>query len=116
MTEGTGPIVGTVISRVESGLTASLAALDEDGAASPVLRAVVEEFQRKFAKTQSAILGADERLAREGLIELEQAADSARYAALADTAADRRTRDLIVDTHDWVCTYKVTGQLLRTDG
>ncbi len=80
-----------------------------------MLRAVVEEFQRKFAKTNAAILGADERLSREALIELEQAADSARYAALADPGAAARTRDLIVEAHDWVCTYKVTGQLLRPD-
>jgi hypothetical protein len=104
-----------VMTEVEQGLGASLAALDRDHAASPVLRAVVEEFQRKFAKTHAVILGSDERLAREGLIELEQAADSARYAALADPGAAAATRDLIVDAHDWVCTYKVTGQLLRPD-
>jgi len=104
-----------VMTKVEQGLGAALAALDEDLAASPVLRAVVEEFQRKFDKTHSAVLGADDRLAREALIELEQAADSARYAALADPGAAARTRDLIVEAHDWVCTYKVTGKLLRPD-
>ena len=108
-------IVDRVMDQVEHGLGASLAALDDDPAASPVLRAVVEEFQRKFGKTRGAILGPDERLSREALIELEQAADSARYAALADTGAAASTRDVIVDTHDWVCTYKVTGQLLRPD-
>src|SRR4051794_5306624 len=102
-----------VMAEVEQGLSASLTALDDDHAASPVLRAVVEEFQRKFTKTQAAILGDDERLSREALIELEQAADSARYAALADPGAAAATRDVIVGTHDWVCTYKVTGGLLR---
>lgn len=106
-------IIERVMSEVERGLEASLRALEGDGGASPVLRAVVEEFKRKYQKTRGFILGPDERLARESLIELEQAADSARYAALADTGARPATRDTIVDTHDWVCTYKVTGELLR---
>ena len=106
-------IIKRVMSEVEHGLEASLGALDHDTGASPVLRAVVEEFKRKYQKTQGLILGADERLSREALIDLEQAADSARYAALADTGAKPATRDTIVDTHDWVCTYKVTGDLLR---
>lgn len=113
MTTPTGGTIERVMEEVEAGLRASLSALDEDAGASPVLRAVVEEFQRKYAKTRGWILGADERRSREGLIELEQAADSARYAALADAGAAARTRDLVVDAHDWVCTYKVTGQLLR---
>ena len=106
-------IIDRVMSEVEKGLDASLAALDNDRDASPVLRAVVEEFRRKYLKTRKHILGADATLARESLIELEQAADSARYAALADDRAMPGTRDQIVDTHDWVCTYKVTGELLR---
>jgi len=108
-------IVEKVMARVAEGLTGSLIALNSDASASPVLLAVVEEFYRKLAKTQDAILGADERLSREGLIELEQAADSARYAALADKGVATDTRDLIVETHDWVCIYKQTGQLLRPD-
>lgn len=115
MTQAGDPIVARVMRQLDSGLGASLRALAGEQHASPVLSAVVEEFQRKYAKTRPAILGSDERLAREGLIELEQAADSARYAALADPGVSEATRDLIVDTHDWVCTYKVTGKLLRPD-
>jgi hypothetical protein len=106
-------IVEQVLAKTAEGLTASLIALNSDAGASPVLLAVVEEFYRKFAKTQDAILGSDGRLAREGLIELEQAADSARYAALADNGVAKETQALIVETHDWVCIYKQTGQLLR---
>ena len=106
-------IVEQVLEKASEGLTSSLIALNSDANASPVLLAVVEEFYRKLAKTQDAILGPDERLAREGLIELEQAADSARYAALADTGVAPETRDLIVETHDWVCIFKQTGQLLK---
>jgi hypothetical protein len=106
-------IVDQVIEKAGEGLTASLIALNSDANASPVLLAVVEEFYRKLAKTQEAILGSDPVLAREGLIELEQAADSARYAALADTGVAAATRDLIVETHDWVCIFKQTGQLMR---
>jgi hypothetical protein len=110
---GHAMIVETVLGKVGEGLTNSLIALNTEAGASPVLLAVVEEFYRKLAKTQDAILGSDERLAREGLIELEQAADSARYAALADKGVAAATRDLIVETHDWVCIYKQTGQLMR---
>lgn len=106
-------IAEQVLARAAEGLTNSLIALNAEAGASPVLLAVVEEFYRKLAKTQDAILGSDERLAREGLIELEQAADSARYAALADSGISQATRDLIVETHDWVCIYKQTGQLMR---
>ena len=106
-------IVAKVMEKVAEGLTSSLIALNSEASASPVLLAVVEEFYRKFVKTQDAILGADERSSREALVELEQAADSARYAALADPGVATSTRDQIVETHDWVCIYKQTGQLLR---
>jgi hypothetical protein len=115
MTEAGDPIVARVMRELDSGLGASLEALAAEQDASPVLVAVVEEFRRKYAKTRPVILGSDERLARESLIELEQAADSARYAALADPGVSEERRDLIVDTHDWVCTYTVTGKLLRPD-
>ena len=108
-------VLQRVMAEVEHGLSASMAALDADAAASPVLRAVVEEFARKLANKRGPHMGSDERLSREALIELEQAADSARYAALADPGAATDTRDLIVETPDWVCTYKVTGQPLRPE-
>ena len=59
------------------------------------------------------ILGKGGRASRESLIELEKAADSARYAAEADLGATEATRNIIVDTHDWVCTYKVTSAVWR---
>lgn len=107
-------VVTTVMRKVESGLAAALAALGADAGASPVLVAVVEEFDRKFRKTRAAI-EAEDAGSREALVELEQAADSARYAALADAGALVSTRDVIVDTHDWVCTFKATGELLRPE-
>ncbi len=113
--KGRRVIVEKVLAKAAEGLTASLVALNSDGGASPVLLAVVEEFYRKFVKTQDTILGSDERLSREGLVELEQAADSARYAALADKGVAADIRDLIVETHDWICMYKQTGRLLRPE-
>jgi hypothetical protein len=99
--------------KVGEGITAALVALNSDSGASPVLIAVVEEFYRKFAKTHDAVVGADAQLSREALIELEQAADSARYAAEADTGVAAETRAMIVEAHDWACIYKQTGRLLR---
>ena len=103
-----------VMARVERGLAASLRALDKDSAASLVLRAVFEEFARKFKKTRTLIEagGPD---AREAIVELEQAADSARYAAEADAGAGEVTRITIIDTHDWICVFKRTGEMLRPE-
>src|SRR5688572_17383638 len=63
-----------------------------DTAASPVLAAVVGEFQRKAQKAVSALARADEQTARETIFELEQAADSANYAAVADPGAAEPTK------------------------
>jgi hypothetical protein len=106
-------ILEKIMAKVGEGVTASLVALNADSGASPVLIAVVEEFYRKLAKTHDAILGADAQLSREALVELEQAADSARYAAEADHGVSPDTRAMIIEAHDWVCVYKQTGKPLR---
>jgi hypothetical protein len=78
----------------------SLEAVRADEGASAVLVAVVVEFAKKAAKaTQSD----DERAA---VIELEQAGDSAKAAAEADTGVSDATRQAVLDAHTTICVAK----------
>jgi len=79
------------------------AALDEvraDRGASPVLIAVVGEFA---AKARKAVAADDQRGA---VIELEQAGDSAKVAAEADSGVDDATRQAVLDAHLAICVAK----------
>jgi len=61
--------------------------VEADGGASPVLVAVVREFQAKLAKaTKHATGGLPDH---DFVVELEQAGDSAKVAAEADALPDR---------------------------
>ena len=75
-------------------------AVRADGGASPVLVAVVDEFAKKAAKAAAA---SDER---EAVIELEQAGDSAKAAAEADTGLSDATREAVLDAHLAICVAK----------
>lgn len=82
----------------------AVSAAKSDGGASPVLVAVVEEFGRKFGKALGSIReGGD---VREAVVEAEQAADSAKYAAEADGGLAGPTRQTIVDAHNEICVLK----------
>ncbi|MFO1136829.1 MAG: hypothetical protein U1E30_16745 [Rhodoblastus sp.] len=108
-------IAGQVCAQLDSRLQAAEAALAADGGASRVTAAVVEEFRRKFAKTRTAVEGEAGVSQREAVIELEQAADSAKWAALADNGAAERTRLAVICAHDAICWYKATGAMLDRD-
>ena len=71
-----------------------------DPGASPVLIAVVSEFAKKAEKATRA---EDERGA---VIELEQAGDSAKAAAEADTGVSDATRQAVLDAHLAICIAK----------
>ena len=101
--------------QLERQLAAAVAALASDPSASPVTSAVVAEFERKFIKTREPIQGSDPVASREGIVELEQAADSAKWAATADTQAAESTRQAIITAHDTICWFKSTGELLPAD-
>ena len=83
----------------------ALSAIDADRGASPVLKAVVVEFERKFEKMRQA------QPTREGIVELEQAADSANIAAKADPGAADETRQLVDVAHTSICLIKHEGQV-----
>jgi hypothetical protein len=71
-----------------------------DPKASPVLVAVVQEFANKADK---ALAASDGRVA---VIELEQAGDSAKAAAEADTAVAPETTTAVLDAHMAICILK----------
>lgn len=108
----TEPVSGDVCSQLDGRLAAAEGALADDPGASPVLTAVVREFRRKFGKTRAAIEGEDGPERREAVIELEQAADSTKWAAIADPGASERTKLAVVAAHDTICWFKATGRLL----
>jgi hypothetical protein len=77
-------VAADVCSQLDARLAAAEAALAADRGASPVTAAVLAEFRRKLTKTRSLVERPDEAGHREALFELEQAADSAKAAILAD--------------------------------
>jgi hypothetical protein len=87
---------------VQAKVTGALQATEQDNHASPVLVAVVREFAAKASKA----IGDP---GRDAVIELEQAGDSAKAAAEADTQAGERTRELVLDAHLAICMLKATG-------
>jgi hypothetical protein len=79
-------------------------AVEADSGASPVLAAVVREFLSKADKvTRSVGEGAP---AREGVVELEQAGDSAKAAVEADTGASEATSRAVQAAHLAICILK----------
>jgi hypothetical protein len=104
-----------VCSQLEARLAAASSAVAADPSASAVAVAVLMEFRRKFDKTRKLIEGPDGSARREAVVELEQAADSAKMAALADTGATPDTRRAIVSAHDTICWFKATGEVLDRD-
>ena len=107
----TTTVAKNACSQLESRLTAAERLLAADGMASPVLVAVAE-FRRKFAKTRLAIEGDPSPGQREAVFELEQSADSAKWAALADPGASDKAKLAVVSAHDSICWFKATGSLL----
>ena len=88
---------------VREKIGAAADAVRTDPGASPVLIAVVDEFARKADK---AVAADDEWLA---VVELEQAGDSAKYAAEADPGVSESARQAVLDAHLDIC--KTKGKL-----
>ncbi len=75
-----------------------------DGGASPVLVAVVREFQAKLAKAEKS--STDGVPGRDSVMELEQAGDSAKAAAEADAGLSSDTRESVLAAHLAICKLK----------
>lgn len=81
----------------------ALAAVDGDAGASPVLRAVVQEFASKAGK---ALKLSGKKRTWEAVVELEQAGDSAKAAAEADAGAAAETTAAVQEAHLAICVLK----------
>ena len=95
------------MSKVESGIedtraqaATALKTVEGDPTASPVLAAVVRQFVTKADKARET--ARDAKREREAVIELEQAADSAKATAAADT------KTAVIDAHNTICVLKAS--------
>jgi hypothetical protein len=98
---GTMPVAfDTVIEKI----TDAVLRVDADDGASPVLVAVVHEFQSKLVKAEgSAIDGVP---THDAIVELEQAGDSAKAAAEADPRLSSDARESVLSAHLAICMLK----------
>ena len=94
------------LSQIEQEVGRAVAAVERDTAASPVLTAVVRELHRKAGKALAMLDGADAAVRREAVVEVEQAADSAKDAAEADPGLGERARQAVIDAHMSICVLK----------
>ena len=78
--------------------------VEVDDGASPVLVAVVREFNAKLAKARKSL--SNGVLDHDAVIELEQAGDSAKAAAEADRGASAEVRDAVLAAHLAICKLK----------
>jgi hypothetical protein len=78
-------------------ITDAVRHVEADGGASPVLVAVVREFQAKLAKAKQYATGGVP--GREYVTELEQAGDSAKVAAEADAGLSSDARESVLAAH-----------------
>ena len=78
--------------------------VEADRDASPVLVAVVREFQAKLVKAQSQ--AKDGQPGHDAVMELEQAGDSAKAAAEADSGLSLDARESVLAAHLAICKLK----------
>jgi hypothetical protein len=94
------------MTNIQEQVAAAARTVEADAGASPVFGAVVQEFARKAQKAVDGLEDADDATLRSSIIEVEQAADSAKAAAEADTGASPETRQAVVDAHLSICILK----------
>ncbi|MFP4129282.1 MAG: hypothetical protein ACLFSJ_00930 [Halorhodospira sp.] len=94
------------LTRISDTIAEAVAAVSRDPGASPVLRAVFEELLRKSEATLTCMECERFCCFRERVVELEQAADSAKAAAIADEGAAEATQHRILAAHDALCDLK----------
>jgi hypothetical protein len=78
--------------------------VESDQGASPVLAAVVREFHAKLEKASKH--ATDGVPARDFVLELEQAGDSAKAAAEADVGLSDGARESVLAAHLAICMLK----------
>jgi hypothetical protein len=94
------------LTRIHEQIDAAAAAVAADDGASPVLSAVVQEMARKAEKSIESLPDADDAALRLTIVEVEQAADSAKAAIEADPGPSDSTRQAVLDAHLAICILK----------
>jgi hypothetical protein len=90
--------------KVAASIGAAARKVESDRDASPVLVAVVREFEKKLAKAQSQATDGDP--GHDSVMELEQAADSAKAAAEADAGLSSDACESVLAAHLAICQFK----------
>lgn len=98
--------ISDLLTDVEDKVETAMHAVQNDQQASPAMRAVMGEFHEKCLKMINDLEEAEEEPIREHIVELEQAADSARVAAEAEIKLSDKTRSAVLAAHDMVCAMK----------
>ncbi len=98
--------ITTRLTDIEGKIDRAAAQLKSDAGASSAFKAVFDELHRKAREARDGVRGADENSIREQLIEVEQAADSAKLAAKADERISGSTRAAVLAIHDSLCAMK----------
>ena len=94
------------LAQIDEQIGTAAAAVQADNGASPVLGAVVRELARKSKKARDTLAGADDAAVRLSIVEVEQAADSAKAAVEADDGPSDATRQAVLDAHLSICILK----------
>lgn len=95
---------------VDRHVARAVEAVEGDRGASPVLLAVLLEFRKKAEKARATLTNAPTAIAaREAVVEVEQAADSANVAAAADPGVAEATRKAVEVAHKAMCLVKYEG-------
>jgi hypothetical protein len=94
------------LSDIEEQMDGVMEKVNADAGASPALKAVVAELHTKTREARDETKNASEQTIRDHIIEAEEAADSAKHAAEAETQIADATRQSILDAHDALCELK----------
>ncbi len=94
------------LTQIRDQIDAAAAAVEADDGASPVLGAVVRELARKADKSLDSLPDADDAALRLSIVEVEQAADSAKAAVEADAGPSDATRQAVLDADLAICILK----------
>ncbi len=98
--------ITTRLADIEQQIDDAAVLLKSDSGVSPATKAVFDELHRKTKEARDTLRGADEARIREHIVECEQAADSAKYAAEADQEIAGESRDAVLAVHDALCELK----------
>jgi hypothetical protein len=97
--------------QIDEQIEEALRFVEKDKDSSAALKAVIKQFEEKSKKTLAALDNGDEESLSEHIVELEQAADSAKAAAEADEGISYHTRQAVIEAHDPICDLK--SELLK---